>query len=134
MSDKASKQPKKKMSEKSFTDGKSKEHDKTCQDLIDRYSMDPKIWDASKRGFPYNIPLNAIVYSSLGVPLLFGLYMIKFDDPHFLKLYVPTIIISFIGYKLTSSLIVQFKDKLVENGRFGKDLNKAGAKEDKPPV
>ena len=45
-----------------------------------------------------------------------------------------TLAISVVAYFVTDRMIYQFKESLEKNGLFGKDLNKAGAKEDKPAV
>jgi len=68
--------------------------------------MDPKIWEASKRGFPFNISMNAIIFISLIAPLIVGFITIKSSDPHLFGLYLPTIVMSMIGYKITGSLIL----------------------------
>ena len=106
MTKKDTKKIEKPTSAQSFIDSSSKSEDKTCVALVERYGMDADIWQASKRGFPFNISLNTIVYSSMLAPLALGLYTIKYDDPQFYKLYLPTIVISFFGYKVASSLIL----------------------------
>lgn len=42
--------------------------------------MDEKIWEASKRGFPFNIPLRVIVMICLGVPLILASALISFTN------------------------------------------------------
>ena len=48
--------------------------DETLADLQTRYKMDAKIWQQSKRGFPFNIPLGAILTFALGGPILLSLW------------------------------------------------------------
>ena len=45
-----------------------------------------------------------------------------------------TLVMSIVACLLSAKLILVFKDKFAENNLFGKDLNKAGVKEDKEPV
>jgi hypothetical protein len=96
--------------------------------------MDPIIWKNSQRGFPFNISLRTIVILSLVTPVVLALSLIKFTEYHIYKLYIPTILISVFAYFLTDKLIDQFKGDLERTVKRGKDLNKAGNKEDKPSV
>lgn len=72
--------------------------------------------------------------ASLGIPLSLTLVAFDHENKYLWTLYLKTLLISIIAYVVTDKLIVQFKDSLEKNGLFGKDLNKAGAKEDKPAV
>jgi hypothetical protein len=44
------------------------------------------------------------------------------------------VLLGILAYYATDSLIGIGKELLLKAGLFGKDLNKAGKKEDKPPV
>ena len=78
--------------------------------------------------------MNAITLGCLLVP--FSLTMVFFDPSnHYLwKVYLFTLALSLLGYIVAEKAIDQFKESLEKAGLFGKDLNKAGAKEDKPRV
>ena len=108
--------------------------DNSLRDLVQRYKMDPDIWRKSQRGFPFNIPLNVIVMFSLVTPALVAILTWKITDQLLWSLFIPLIGVSVLAYFLTDSLIEQFKSSLQKAGLFGKDLNKAGVREDKPPV
>ena len=96
--------------------------------------MNPQLWKKSQRGFPFNIPLNGIILACLLIP--FALTMVLFDPAnHYLwKVYLFTLALSVLGYIVAEKAIDQFKESLEKAGLFGKDLNKAGVKEDKPRV
>lgn len=96
--------------------------------------MDADIWQKSKRGFPFNIPLQSIVAVSLGVPLALSFYLFDYSNQYLWKVYLFTIVMSIGAYFVTEKAIGQFKESLEKNGLFGKDLNKAGVRETKPPV
>jgi hypothetical protein len=42
--------------------------------------MDADIWKKSKRGFPFNISLKAIVAIALGIPLIASFYAFDFSN------------------------------------------------------
>lgn len=96
--------------------------------------MDADIWKKSKRGFPFNIPLSFIVFVALGVPLGATLYAFDFSNTYLWKAYIFTLLMSVVAYFITDKAIEQFKESLEKNGLFGKDLNKAGERDKKPPV
>lgn len=111
-----------------------KYQDPALYDLVKRYQMDEGIWNESKRGFPFNISLNTIIFIGLGLPVGLTFILIDFKNNSFWKLFLLTFAISIIAYYVADSLITQFKDSLSKNGLSGKDLNKAGKREDKPAV
>ena len=97
--------------------------------------MDTDIWIASKRGFPFNINLLNIVVTSLFTPIAIAQFTFPFlNVPQLSKLMYITIVMSLLAFFVTNSLIGQFKDTLANKGLFGKDLNKAGNRDDKPKV
>jgi hypothetical protein len=96
--------------------------------------MDPGIWKESKRGFPFNISLKKIVLFSLFLPLSFQLISTQIRDTNQFKISLTTVIISVASFFLSDAVIKQFKGSLEAKGLFGKDLNKAGKREDKPTV
>lgn len=108
--------------------------DETLKDLQERYKMDEEIWAKSKRGFPFNIPLKAIVTFALGLPILLSFMYFNFENKYYWKVYIFTLFISMVAYVVTDKAIEQFKESLEKNGLFGKDLNKAGQRETKPAV
>ena len=108
--------------------------DSTLRDLQERYNMDEEIWNKSKRGFPFNIPLWAIITFALGLPFVTSLVYFDFSNQYLWKVYLFTIAISIVAYFVTASAIEQFKESLQKNGLAGKDLNKAGERDKKPPV
>ena len=96
--------------------------------------MDATIWQASKRGFPFNCPLWSIVATAFGGPLLLTLAAFDTNNPYLWTVYLKTLAISVVAFFLTDRLITQFKGALEKNGLSGRDLNKAGKREDKPAV
>ena len=96
--------------------------------------MDEKVWSDSKRGFPFNIPLQLIVFSALLTPCGLAVALIDFKDTHLRDVFGITLILSLIGYYAASKAIDSFKDNLRDKNLFGIDLNKAGKREDKPKV
>jgi hypothetical protein len=52
--------------------------DSTLKDLQERYNMDENIWQASKKGFPFNVPFNFIVTLALGPPLVLTYFAFDF--------------------------------------------------------
>ena len=104
------------------------------RDLQERYNMDEKIWQESKRGFPFNIPLEYITYTSLLAPCILALYLIDFEVKHLRDVFGITLILSLIGYYVAYKAIDSFKDNLRDKNLFGIDLNKAGKREEKPKV
>lgn len=125
------------MSEKTRSANKEAEvaiSDPTLKELQERYKMDAEIWKKSKRGFPFNIPLNLILGTAIGAPVLASLYAFDFSNQYLWKVYIFTLVMSVIAFFVTDKAIEQFKESLEKNGLFGKDLNKAGLRENKPPV
>mmetsp|Transcript_26482 Transcript_26482/g.36189 ORF Transcript_26482/g.36189 Transcript_26482/m.36189 type:complete len:231 (-) Transcript_26482:497-1189(-) len=55
-------------------------------------------------------------------------------EPKFFKIIAAVVILSMIAYFLTGHFINVFKDSLCKSGLFGKDLNKAGEKDDKEKI
>ena len=108
--------------------------DPILRDLQERYNMDEEIWQKSKRGFPFNIPLKVIVAIALGGPIIASLYAFDYSNQYLWKVYIFTLVISIPAYYVSEKAIGQFKESLEKNGLFGKDLNKAGLRDTKPPV
>lgn len=96
--------------------------------------MDENIWNNSKRGFPFNIPHYVVVGLCIGIPVFMGFLLVDHNKHNLLQTNLITLVTSMLAYFLTDQLILQFKDVLASKGLFGIDLNKAGAKEDKPKV
>jgi hypothetical protein len=96
--------------------------------------MDAEIWNKSKRGFPFNIPLELIVGVSFGTPLFLAFYLLDFKNQFIFDVLLKTLVLAGLGFIAANSLIPQFKSDLERKGLFGKDLNKAGNRDDKPPV
>ena len=96
--------------------------------------MDADIWNKSKRGFPFNVPMWVIVAVCLGVPLLASFYVLDYSNAYLLRVYAFTLFLSSIAYFITVQAIEQFKESLDKNGLYGIDLNKAGVRENKPHV
>lgn len=88
--------------------------------------MDEGIWQASKRGFPFNIPFNVIVAVSLGIPMAVSFYVFDKNNTYLWKCYLFTLFLSIVSYFTADKAIEQFKTSLEDHGLFGKDLNKAG--------
>jgi len=88
--------------------------------------MDEQIWTASKRGFPFNIPLGFVVALALGTPVAASFLCFEAANAYLWKVYLFTLAISVAAYFVTDKAIEQFKESLEKNGLFGKDLNKAG--------
>jgi hypothetical protein len=88
--------------------------------------MDEGIWQASKRGFPFNIPFKFIVIVALGTPIAASFYAFDTKNHYLWKCYIFTLAMSVVAYVLSDKMIGQFKQSLEKNGLFGKDLNKAG--------
>ena len=127
------------MSEKTRSSGGAgksivKTSDPTLHDLQERYYMDEDVWHKSKRGFPFNIPMQVVVAISLGLPLSMSLVYFDYANTYLWKVYLFTLLISTAAYFVTDKAIEQFKESLEKNGLFGKDLNKAGERDKKPPV
>ena len=88
--------------------------------------MDAGIWHASKRGFPFNVPFNFIVFLALGPPLILTYFAFDMSNQYLWKCYLFTLGLSAGAYVISDKMIEQFKESLEKNGLFGKDLNKAG--------
>jgi hypothetical protein len=95
--------------------------------------MDAEIWINSKRGFPFNISMTWIVAFSLCVPLTISFFTFQ-KHADIMKLNLNTVAISLFAFFVTDKLISQFKGTLEKKGLGGKDLNKAGNRDDKPTV
>lgn len=96
--------------------------------------MDAETWENSKRGFPFNIKLEYIVFVSFGVPLALSFCLLDFSNQHIFDVVLKTLILALIGFITAVKLIPQFKENMELKGLFGKDLNKSGKREDKPAV
>ena len=108
--------------------------DSTLRDLQERYNMDAAIWEASKRGFPFNIPFQWIVLFAIGVPIGMSIYLFDTNNTYLWKCYLLSLAMSIPAYFISEKAIGQFMSSLEDNGLFGKDLNKAGQRETKPKV
>ena len=102
--------------------------------LDKRYKMDIKLWRKSNRGFPFNIPLDILILFLLGVPLVMSLFTLSIKDTHLWKVFLLTVGLSIIAFMVTDKFIGIFKQNMIKANLYGKDLNKAGEKDDKPPV
>lgn len=122
------------MTDKTRSKSSSIVKDETLKDLQERYNMDADVWAKSKRGFPFNVPLKVIVLISLGIPIGMSAVYFDFSNTYLWKVYLFTLAISVVAYIVTEKAIEQFKESLEKNGLFGKDLNKAGERDKKPPV
>lgn len=71
---------------------------------------------------------------SLGVPFILSLVAFDKNNAYLWKLYLATLGLSLVAYFVADKAIDQFKESLEKNGLSGRDLNKAGAREDKPAV
>jgi hypothetical protein len=91
--------------------------------------MDVEIWQKSKRGFPFNVPLWLVISIALGLPLVASFLYLDFSNPYLWKVYIFTLFMSAGAYVVTDKAIEQFKESLEKNGLFGKDLNKAGQRD-----
>ena len=100
--------------------------DSTLRDLQERYNMDAAIWEASKRGFPFNIPFQWIVLFAIGVPIGMSIYLFDTNNTYLWKCYLLSLAMSIPAYFISEKAIGQFMSSLEDNGLFGKDLNKAG--------
>ena len=128
-----------------MVDAEREERRKTADKLSDpiekdiwvRYGMKPEIWRKSNRtDFPYMFVPNdvmTIALTILVIPLVYLGFLISGHELY-LKTIVLTIVTSVAAYFVSSSLIGAFKDKLCENGLFGRDLNKSGEQRYKLPV
>ncbi|CDW76986.1 udp-n-acetylglucosamine--dolichyl-phosphate n-acetylglucosaminephosphotransferase-like [Stylonychia lemnae] len=96
--------------------------------------MDAEIWQNSKRGFPFNIPLNFIVLTAFGAPFALAVMLLEFEDKHLREVIGITLILSILGYTVSYYAIDSFKQNLETKNLFGIDLNKAGKREEKPKV
>jgi hypothetical protein len=108
--------------------------DPTLADLQERYNMDADVWARSKRGFPFNVPLKFIIALALGTPIALSVAWFDTSNLYLWKVYLYSLFFSAIAYFVTDRAIEQFKESLEKNGLFGKDLNKAGERDKKPPV
>jgi len=96
--------------------------------------MDADIWSKSKRGFPFNIPLNFIVFTTFAAPFALAILLLEFDDKHLRDVIGITLLLSLLGYIVSYYAIDSFKSNLETKNLFGIDLNKAGKREEKPKV
>ena len=96
--------------------------------------MDAEIWQKSKRGFPFNIPINFIVLVAIMSPFALALILLDFKDSHLRNVIGVTLVLSILGFICSYYGINQFKSNLEQKNLFGIDLNKAGKREDKPKV
>ena len=67
--------------------------------------MDEEIWQKSKRGFPFNIPLWFVVSLALGLPLVSSFLYFDFSNPYLWKVYIFTLAISTGAYFVTDKAI-----------------------------
>jgi len=108
--------------------------DETSELLKSTYKMDLDIWEKSKRGFPFSIPLNLVVYLAFATPLVQITASLDLRNTYLAKVFFSTLAISVVAYLIADRFIEIFKESMVKANLFGKDLNKAGKKEEKPPV
>jgi multisubunit Na+/H+ antiporter MnhF subunit len=74
--------------------------------------MDAEIWQKSKRGFPYNIPLKVIVLGSIGTPIVLALFLLDLSNKTLRDICLVTTFLSILGYVAAVKLIDQFKENL----------------------
>ena len=106
-------------------------------EIVARYKMSVQTWRESLRTdiFHSLLPNNSVslCIMMLTVPIGYLLVQLSGQD-ELLRTIILTLALSIIAGLLSAQLILVFKDKFADNNLFGKDLNKAGAKEDKPKV
>lgn len=67
--------------------------------------MDSVIWEKSKRGFPFNIPLEVIIGVSFGAPLVLSFYLLDFTNQYIFDVLLKTIALAVLGFVAANSLI-----------------------------
>jgi hypothetical protein len=67
--------------------------------------MDADIWAKSKRGFPFNISLEAIVAFALGAPLIASFIVFDYSNLYLWKVYLFTLAISLLAYFVTDKAV-----------------------------
>lgn len=99
--------------------------------------MDVGTWRKSLRTdiFHSLLPNSSVGLSVILLTFSIGYLLVQLSsEEKLLRTVLLTLGLSTVAGLLSAQLITVFKDKFAENNLFGKDLNKAGAKEDKDPV
>jgi UDP-N-acetylglucosamine--dolichyl-phosphate N-acetylglucosaminephosphotransferase len=98
------------------------------------YKTNEKLWLDSYRRFPLNVSIQSITLCLLFIPLILGMLVLPFNDMELLKMIGISLIISVFSFYICLRLIPQLKSYLLKCNIFGKDLNKSGDKDKKPPI
>ena len=105
--------------------------------IVDRYKMSVDVWRKSLRTDLFHSLLpnssTTLCMVLLAFPIAYLTTQMS-NEEKLLKTVYMTLVLSVIAGLLSGKLILVFKDMLCQKNLFGKDLNKAGVKEDKPPV
>lgn len=67
--------------------------------------MDAEVWKASKRGFPFNIPLKLILLLSLGIPTVLAGLLLDLNNKTIRDICLITSVLSVLGYLVADKLI-----------------------------
>ena len=87
----------------------------------------------SDRGGIFKINQMFLVCISLLIPVAFIAYDSKGDE-QYMKTFMVSFTIALILYKANEYIIPKFKELLIKARLFGKDLNKPGNINEKPPM
>ena len=68
--------------------------------------MDETIWEASKRGFPFNVSHKSIVMLALGIPTFAALLLIDYKNTYLWTIIGLITIVSVFAYQITEKVIM----------------------------
>lgn len=88
----------------------------------------------SSRGGLFKVDQELITWLTALAPVVYIACTISTGDSQYLKTFGVSLALAVVLYASNHYLIPQFKDLLIKAGLSGKDLNKPGAKEDKPAM
>lgn len=103
-------------------------------ELHKTYQTNKEKWIKSYRGFPLNLPLASIISGLVVCPMLLALLLLPLKDFRLWKIVGICLTTSLISYYISLKLIPELRGYMLEAKIFGKDLNKTGQRNSKPPI
>ena len=106
----------------------------TALDLYKTYKTNQDKWLKSYRGFPWNIPMKYLIASLMMAPIIIGLISFPFNDSRLHKIIGISFWVSLISYYGIRHSVPHLRGYMLECDIIGKDLNKTGTRDTKPPI
>ena len=106
------------------------DHEIVANELESMYKTDKQKWLQSYRGSYLSIDLKQILIFLIAAPIVLGLFLLPFRD---FRLYMITGV-SLISWYVTVKLVPELKGYMLKCEIIGKDLNKTGSRDSKPPI